>query len=177
MDELIEAARAGESGHIDRLIEAVWPIAYRLSYAVLGERELAQDAAQEACVVVYRTIAMLRSTQAFRVWFSRIVVREATRLGRRRSRVAPGRIEPGEPSDAATPIDVWRALARLPANLRAVIVLRYFRDFNSSEIAEILGIPAPTVRFRLMVAKRQLRPLLDDAQASTKEVHSHAIGI
>ncbi len=177
MKDIVEAARGGGTDDLDRLIEAVWPAAYRLAYAVLGEAQLAEDAAQEACVVLYRSISKLRSVDAFRVWFSRIVVREAGKL-RRRSVQASVQIRTvAVPADDTTPIDVWRALDSLPKHLRDVVVLRYFEEFNSSEIGTVLGIPAPTVRFRLMVAKRRLRPLLDDkANENTQGVESHVIG-
>jgi len=54
-------------------------------------------------------------------------------------------------------------------------VLRYFEDFSSAQIASILGIRAPTVRFRLIVARRRLRPLLDDGPMDLTKGVSHAI--
>lgn len=82
--ELVEKAMRGEPPDVESLIEAVWPDAYRLAYAVLGERQSAEDVAQEACVVVYRTIASLRSAAAFRVWF--YAVRSPRRVARIASR-------------------------------------------------------------------------------------------
>jgi RNA polymerase sigma-70 factor, ECF subfamily len=160
--ELVRAACEGGPAEIERLLEAVWPDAYRLARAVLEDRQAAEDAAQEACVILYRTIASLRNAAAFRVWFYRIVVREASELKRRRSRVET--VPEPEPSavDQTTSIDVWRALASLPQHLRDIVVLRYFEDLSSREIASVLRIPAGTVRFRLMMAKRRLRPLLND---------------
>jgi len=74
--ELVEAARDGGPAQIERLVEAIWPDAYRLARAILGEQQGAEDAAQEACIILYRTIASLRSAAAFRVgsiasWFAR----------------------------------------------------------------------------------------------------------
>jgi RNA polymerase sigma-70 factor (ECF subfamily) len=57
---------------------------------------------------------------------------------------------------------VWRALSALSHKLREVVVLRYFEDLSSPEIGSVLGIPEGTVRFRLMIARQRLRPLLDD---------------
>lgn len=175
--DLVQAARAGDPADVDRLVEAVWPDAYRLANAVLGERQAAEDAAQEACINLYRTIASLRSAGAFRVWFYRIVVREATQIKRRRPPNEPI-VETRAPAvDDATSIDVMRALARLPNNLRAIVVLRYFEQLSSREIASILKIPDGTVRFRLMIAKRRLRPLLDDEAPTHRagEVRTNAI--
>ena len=67
-------------------------------------------------------------------------------------------------------------LDTLAPELRSVVVLRYFEDLTSREIGTVLGVPAPTVRFRLMVALRRLRPLLDitDRVTPATEVRSHA---
>ena len=177
--ELVEAARNGGADKVEELLKTIWPDAYRLARAILGEDQPAQDAAQEACIILYRTIAQLRSTDAFRTWFYRIVVREAAEIKRRRSRAAPEVELTPLAADQATSIDIWRALATLPEHLRDIVVLRYFEDLSSREIAAVLRIPDGTVRFRLMIAKRRLRPLLGDdnanfAQASS-EAHVHAV--
>jgi RNA polymerase sigma-70 factor, ECF subfamily len=174
--QLVEAAIQGGPPEVEALIEAVWPDAYRLAYGILGERQSAEDVAQEACVVVYRTIASLRCAAAFRVWFYRIVVRRATEAKKRRDRIEPIIAENKVDEDRSAMIDIWCALASLPPHLRNVIVLHYFEDLSSREIASILRIPDGTVRFRLMTAKRRLRPLLGDTPtaAANHEVH-HAI--
>lgn len=160
--ELVDAARTGGRDEIEVLLRTVWPDAYRLARGVLGEAQPAEDAAQEACIVVYRTIASLRSSAAFRTWFYRIVVREAAEVKRRRSRVEPVQDAPVIAVDQTAPVDVWRALSVLSQKLREVVVLRYFEDLASPEIASVLGIPEGTVRFRLMIARQRLRPLLGD---------------
>ncbi len=175
--ELVTAAQGGDSAQVERLVQTIWPDAYRLAHAVLGDRQAAEDAAQEACIIVYRTIASLRDTAAFRVWFYRIVVREASALKRRRSRLEPA--APAEPqsADLAAAIDVWHALGSLPQALREAVVLRYFEGLSSREIAAVLRVPDGTVRFRLMTARRRLRPLLSDCLERTThgEVCTHAV--
>lgn len=177
--ELVEAARSGGRAQIDALVEAIWPDAYRLARAIVGDKQGAEDTAQEACIILYRTIASLRSADAFRVWFYRIVVREATELKRRRTRTEPPIQDDLAPLDPTATVDVWRALAALPPHLRDVVVLRFFEDLPTREIATVLRIPDGTVRFRLMVAKRRLRPLLSDrlqqATHESNEVRTHAM--
>lgn len=178
MLDLVQAARDGGARERDALIEAAWPFAYRIAYAMLRHRHAAEDAAQEACIIVYRSIATLRSADAFRVWFYRIVVREAASIRRRMERVDEDVRGEEDTPDTSTSIDVWRALESLPRSLREIVVLRFFEDLSSREIAAILRIPDGTVRFRLMMAKRRLRPLLEDLSPlheSPNEVRSHAI--
>lgn len=158
---LIEAAQRGAPREIERLMDAVWPNAYRLAYSILGDSAAAQDAAQDACITIYHNVKSLRSAAAFRVWTYRIIVRAATRMQRRE--LNPQEIiEPAPAPDAIEILDLWRALAEIPRQLRVVVVLRYFEDLNSREIADVLGIPDGTVRVRLATAMRRLRPLLSD---------------
>lgn len=57
-------------------------------------------------------------------------------------------------------LDLGAQILRLPRDLRIIVVLRYYLDCTSSEIGSILGIPAPTVRFRLAAARNRLRDAL-----------------
>ena len=159
---LIDAARRGMPGATDALLVAAWPHAFRIAYCIVRDAGLAEDAAQEACAILCCKIRQLRSSEAFRVWFYRIVTREATGLERRRRRTeAADTVEAidHEPS-VLDRIDVGRALAQLSAQHRAVIVLHYYAALNSREIGEILRLPDGTVRSHLLAARRALRHLL-----------------
>lgn len=158
-ENLIDEARGGSVDALERLLESVWPDAYRIAYSIVRNRTAAEDAAQESCATVYRSIATLRSAGAFRVWFYRIVAREAlrqTRASAAQTAQATGQIPP----DRENRLDISRALGTLSPDLRAAVVLHYYADLTSREIAEALGVAAPTVRFRLMLARRRLKPLL-----------------
>jgi RNA polymerase sigma-70 factor (ECF subfamily) len=77
---------------------------------------------------------------------------------------AAGRTTSDDPSER---LDLEAAIAQLPESLRLVLELHYFVGLTSREVGTALGIPAATVRFRLMIARRRLRPLLCDSTAST----------
>jgi len=157
--EIVRAAQAGAPADMEVLLAQLWPHAYRVAFSVAQDRVLAEDAAQEASAIIYREIGNLRSPDAFRVWMYRIVIREALRLVKRDA-TAPNVSQPQDEPDIESRLDVLRALARLPAQLRAVVVLRYYADLNSREIATVLGIPSATVRFRLGQARQRLSHLL-----------------
>lgn len=155
--DLIETARDGNG--VDRLLETFWPHAFRIARSIIHDHTLAEDAAQEACAVIYRQISQLRSAEAFRVWAYRIVAREALRVAKRNVN-APLAAETSYLSDLDTRVDVLMALTQLSPDLRAVIVLQYYAELSSGEIASVLGIPSPTVRFRLARARQALRTIL-----------------
>jgi RNA polymerase sigma-70 factor, ECF subfamily len=163
--ELIEAARRGAAGAIDQLVAQAWPHAFRIAYSIVRDRQLAEDAAQEACAVLYRKARQLREAGAFRVWFYRVVMRHARRLDRREAMARSterGRLADVEVAGSVARLDVARALGKLSQVQRAVIVLSFYAGMTSIEIAEVLKIPAASVRFHRMRAKRVLEQMLDE---------------
>lgn len=158
--DLVIRART-DAAAIEPLIVAIWPHCFRVAAAVLGDRRLAEDAAQEACIVVQRALRRLRSVEAFDGWTYRIVLREAARIARGSRMVSPA--DPATLAlDDPTSLDVWRALAALPPHLRSVVVLFYFDDLPGDSIARILRVSPVTVRTRLARARKRLRGLLDE---------------
>lgn len=61
--EIVEAARAGDPADIERLLETVWVDAYRLAMSITAQAQSAEDAAQDACVVMFRGISSLRNRE------------------------------------------------------------------------------------------------------------------
>jgi len=173
-EQLIDRAISGSVEALERLLEAIWPDAYRIAYSIVRERAAAEDAAQEACAIVYRKIATLRSAAAFRVWLYRIVTREALRQPQRSAQQSFEAPQQNTP-DRESRLDVGRALDSLSPDLRAVVILHYYAELTSKEIAAILSIPAPTVRFRLMLARGRLRPLLEERAERKTPIRSKGL--
>lgn len=158
-----------DSAALETLLIAVWPEAYRVAFGVLHDRGLAEDAAQEACASIALGLPALRFNEAFYKWMYRIIIRHAMVSAKRIEKVAGDDLPP-EPSTVSSDderLDIFAAIAALPKPQRAAVVLRYYAGFNSSEIAAVLGAPAPTIRFRLMVARRTLRRALAMIDSST----------
>ena len=173
---LVEHARSGGPA-LDRLIETVWPDAFRLAFCILRDRGLAEDAAQEACAAIVRSLPSLRRSEAFAAWSRRVVVNEAIAASRRRPQVEPldAVTEPGVAADTTDALDLYDALAALTPLQRATIVLHYYAGLTSAEIAAATRLPSSTIRFHLMRARRALRKALSrGAQThSDDEVLSH----
>ena len=168
--EVVTAAAGGDAAAVEQLVTMIWPACFRLAASLIGDTALAQDAAQEACVIVHRKIAGLRDAGAFDTWLYRIVARESSRVRRQHTDV-PLSYEEGFVRDTATSLDVWRALATLSPHLREVTVLFYFDDLKTEEIASILRVPHPTVRTRLMRAREHLRHTLGDYEIHPQTPH------
>lgn len=160
--EIVTAALTGDSVAAEQLVAAIWPGCFRLAATVIGDRNLAQDAAQEACAIVLRRIRTLRSIDAFDAWLYRIVMREASRVRRSSSARDEQNSELAKQSDGTMTLDVWRALDALSPEQREVVVLFYFDDLRTDEIAAILRVAHPTVRTRLARARERLRGIMSD---------------
>jgi RNA polymerase sigma-70 factor, ECF subfamily len=176
--DVIARALSGSDLAAEELVAAIWPGCFRLAMMVTGDRGLAEDAAQETCVIVDHKIHSLRHVEAFDAWLYRIVIRESARVQRLRGQVA----EPAEGVtliDGTVSLDVWRALAALSGELREVTVLFYFHGLSGEEIAAALRISHGNVRVRLSRARERLRSLLSDydfrPHEPTWEVQHNAI--
>ena len=129
-------------------------MAFGYALGLLGERHLAEDAAQEGFIAAWQNIESLRQPDLFPAWLRRIIQWQCFRFKRGDSR----RFVPMEDdieAPAESPLDqvarrdidekVRRAVEALPEKLREVTVLRYIGDYSASEIARFMGLNAGTV--------------------------------
>jgi RNA polymerase sigma-70 factor, ECF subfamily len=186
-EELLRAHAAGDRDAFAELVrrhrDRLWSIALR----TLGDREEAADALQDALLSAHRAAARFRGDSAVTTWLHRIVVNACLdRVRRRQSHPtvplpdgtrysdqdssAVARPEPAAPSvDHDTALVVREALARLPIEQRAALVLVDLQGYSVAEVAEILGVAEGTVksrcargRARLAVLLGHLRPIAGD---------------
>ena len=140
----------------------------RLCFCCLQDRMLAEDAVQETFLKVYRRLDDLRPELNEKAWLYRIAVncsrdiRRSSWFRRINRRVTPDLVpDPSGPPPSEEIIDLNRAIAKLSAGQREVILLRYYQGFSETEIAEILGRSQSSVAGRLKRAKEQLQALLE----------------
>jgi RNA polymerase sigma-70 factor (ECF subfamily) len=142
---------------MDALIAHLWPEVFRVALGIVRDRAAAEDAAQDACASIARSLPALRDDRAFYGWMYRIAGRCAVDYAKRQSRETSLPDGPATQSDPDGAIDLRTAIARLPLGQRSAVVLHYFAGLSSGEIAAVLGTPSPTVRFHLMLARKALR--------------------
>jgi RNA polymerase sigma-70 factor (ECF subfamily) len=174
---IVDAVLAGDRDAFRRLVEREAPALVRACQRILGDHADAEDAAQEAFVTAFRSLATWRGDGPFGAWLTRIGVRIALRQAGRRRTVpwldpsrSPG---PGAPGDAeraadraalaAAPMtdpallsmraehatEIRAAVAALPDPYREVVALRFFGDASLQEIARQTGKPLGTVKTQL----------------------------
>jgi RNA polymerase sigma-70 factor (ECF subfamily) len=142
--------------HRDRL----WAVALR----TLGDREEAADALQDALISAFRAAARFRGDSAVTTWLHRIVVNACLdRVRRRQARPTvelPDVEQAGPDIDTDTALDVHAALARLPDDQRAAIVLVDMEGYSVADAAIVLDIPIGTVKSRCARGRARLAGLL-----------------
>jgi RNA polymerase sigma-70 factor (ECF subfamily) len=165
--------RAGDESALAEMYKRFSGPMFAAAYSLLGDRDAAADAVQQAFVQAWRAAERFDDTRDLQPWLYAITRRTAVdvyRLRRRSSfdvpldETAAGGREPAAegPSLDAT-WQVWQvrsALEQLPADERQVLRLAYFQGMTQSEIAVSLGIALGTVKSRTSRAQRRLAGLL-----------------
>jgi len=187
---IVAAVLGGDRDAFRRLVDREGAGLVRACQRILGDHGEAEDAAQEAFVTAFRSLASWRGDGPFGAWLTRIGVRIALRHAGRRRTVAwrdPARF--GPPTDRPDPADraadraavseastadpallslraerateIRTAVASLPEPYREVVALRFFGEASLQEIARQTGRPLGTVKTHLHRGLARLRGRLE----------------
>ncbi len=164
--ELVVRARGGDRDAFTELVARSLGRLTAVARMILRDEYAAQDAVQDACIEAWRSLPGLRDPDKFEAWMRRILVRACFQNIRRGRRVQAIEIEltpDNEPAIAGPErhLDIHdqleRSLARLSADLRAVVVLVYYLDLPYEDAAQAMGVPLGTMKSRLNRATQALR--------------------
>ena len=176
--ELVTRAQHGDEQAFASLAVAAGNRLHSVAFRILRDTDLAEDATQQALLGIWRDLPQLRDPAHFDAWSYRLLVRACYAEAGRQRRWAPNLhlLAADEPM-AANGLDsvvdrdqLERGFRRLSIDHRAVVVLHHYLDLPLGEVADVLGLPAGTVRSRLHHAMRGLRAALDaDARPTARE--------
>ena len=186
---IVQAVLAGDRDAFRSLVEDESAAVVRACHRILGDLHEAEDAAQEAFVTAYRSLASWRGDGPFGAWLTRIAVRIALRQAGRRRAVTwldPASAADGTGGDATSAAaasaamaavsstdpsllavraerasDIRQAVAALPEPYREVVVLRFFGELSLEEIARQTERPLGTVKTHLHRGLLRLRATVD----------------
>jgi RNA polymerase sigma-70 factor (ECF subfamily) len=173
---LARVARADEAA-LAELYDRYGGVAYGLAHRILRDQSLAQDAVQEAFLAVWRTAASFDPRRGkASTWLLTFVHRRAVDVvryeDRRRARpLDDAPIASGDATDETAAVREQRravqaALAQLPPDQRAALVLLDLEGYSVAEIAEMLGIAEGTVKSRCARGRARLAVLLGHLRTS-----------
>jgi RNA polymerase sigma-70 factor (ECF subfamily) len=179
-EDLMELVREGDTRAFEVVFDRHGGVAFSLAYRMSGRRALAEDIVQEAFLSLWRTGARYDRTRgSVRSWVLSAVHNRAIDAFRRESlregkTVGDDSLAERLESPSRTPEEVERrdearqlhtALDTLPGEQRRVIELAYFGGFSHSEIADMLSLPAGTVKGRMRLGLAKLRVTIGDPVA------------
>ncbi|MFN7956963.1 MAG: sigma-70 family RNA polymerase sigma factor [Holophagaceae bacterium] len=170
LEPLVRRVLAGEREAFETLVQRTEARLLALAWRMLGDRHLAEDAAQETYLRAYRSLASFRLGERFEAWLVRIAVNVCRDLARKRGPLPlpvdaldtlPGESSTLEAEEAAL-LDqrralVQRALASLPQGERAALVLRDLEGLTTEETAHLLGVRPVTVRSQAAAARAKVQ--------------------
>jgi len=172
---LARAAAHGDRAALETLLSRHADRIVNICRRIMGNREDALDAAQEAMLAVVRGIGRYDERAAFTTWLYRVATNAALDETRRRARRPTPVDEIPEAHDGSGAVDqrvvqrldVDAALADLTPDFRAAVVLRDLCDLDYQEIADALGVPIGTVRSRIARGRAALASALGNRTPSS----------
>ncbi|HTM51732.1 MAG TPA: sigma-70 family RNA polymerase sigma factor [Bryobacteraceae bacterium] len=186
--QLAKELMAGHPDAFDRFVELYNAKVFRYSFTMCGQREDAEEVAQETLMKVFESLGQLRAPERLKPWVFRIA-KNACLMKRRRSLFAPKRelsldaLKPSKSGDgegarleiadwSALPDDIAsngelkralnRAVEQLPDIYKAVFLLRDVEELSTEDAAGVLGVSEDVVKTRLHRARLALRKSLDE---------------
>ncbi len=158
MEQLrVSSVRRHGGDTVEALFRAEYVGMVRLAYTLVGNTAEAEELVQDSFAEVHRHLEDIRRPGAY---LRQTVVMRCRSLLRRR-RVMQSH-PPEVPNDLPGPAgELWDVLLKLTEDQRIAVVLRYYGGYRAAEVAEMLGIPAATVRSHV---KRGLAALREELQ-------------
>jgi RNA polymerase sigma factor (sigma-70 family) len=170
-ERLVAAARGGDVESIAALVAGAHPHVQRFARSLCATPEDAEDAAQEALIVLYRKIGTLRASGALVSWMFRIIRHECIRRARlmMRSQAAPlpdaaaaGPSAEDEVFERLEAARVAAAIAALPADQRRVLIMRDVQGLSGRMVADALGLSTAAMKSRLHRARAAVQRTLSE---------------
>lgn len=180
---LVLTAQNGDLDAFAEIVSRFQDMAYLVAYAMLGDFQLAEDAAQEAFVDAYLSLPTLRQPAAFPGWFRRVVCKHGDRVVRGKhlatvplaaaAELVTAELDPAAHLEAQELNRAVRTeVTALPDRQRIVVTLFYLADQSQREIADVLDVPVATVKKRLHDARKRLRERMVVTMRETLQARS-----
>ena len=177
--ELVKKSQLGDKSAFEELVKRHQELVFSLSFKLTGNRELANDVAQEAFIRAWKAIGKFRGDSTFGTWIYRITVNTAWTLRKKAKKHYSLNIE-----DTQEPVVIYekkdpelvainsdlslvlrKALNQIPLEQRIIVELKNIEGRSHKEIADYLDISVTAAKVRLHRAHQKLRNILEEIEA------------
>src|SRR6202011_216194 len=175
---LVARALRGDKDAFDDIFDRYNGLMLRTAYSIVKDRDIAEDAVQNALIQAWQHLPSLRETGALRSWLLRIVVNQCITFKRRLARSTmflhqsfseqetflASQVAGDAKGYVERSWDLARAVEKVPAKQQNVIALHYYQGMTLPEISQRLQISENTLKKRIQAALSNLRCVLRDAK-------------
>ena len=164
----VQALRERRIDTLAGLLEVYGREIQGVAYLILRDQALAEDIAIETLLTAYERGGSIRDETALRPWLLRVATNKALSARRSSARVVhlavmPDAHQPGDlASESSERMVLLQAVDRLPIQMRAAVVLRYYADLPVEGVAAALGKSPNTIKAQLRTALERLRRTLGE---------------
>ena len=177
--ELVKKSQLGDKSAFEELVKRHQELVFSLSFKLTGNRELANDVAQEAFIRAWKAIGKFRGDSTFGTWIYRITVNTAWTLRKKAKKHYSLNIEDTQepvvvdekkdPELVAINSDLSlvlrKALNQIPLEQRIIVEFKNIEGRSHKEIADYLDISVTAAKVRLHRAHQKLRNILEEIEA------------
>ena len=177
--ELVKKSQLGDKSAFEELVKRHQDLVFSLSFRLTGNRELANDVAQESFIRAWKAIEKFRGDSTFGTWIYRITVNTAWTLRKKAKKHYSLNIEDTQepvvidekkdPELVAINSDLSvvlrKALNQIPLEQRIIVELKNIEGRSHKEIADYLDISVTAAKVRLHRAHQKLRNILEEIEA------------
>ena len=167
---LVKKANKGSKRAFEKLVQQHYERIYRTAYLYVHNEEDALDVVQEAAYQAYKSIHSLKHPEYFMTWLTRIVIRCAGQLIKKKNNVIPMSDEylSNLPEESNSGIEessqLLHAIQQLRVNYRTAIILFFYYDYSIKMISKEMDIPENTVKTYLSRGKAELKKLINSEE-------------
>ena len=176
--ELVRLSQLGDQTAFEQLVVRHQDLVFSLAFKVTGNKEMANDVAQEAFIRAWKAIDKFRGDSTFGTWIYRITVNSAWTLRKKAKKHNTLNIddtyepviidEKRDPELVAINSDLSstliNALDKIPLEQRIIVELKNIEGRSHKEIADFLGISVTAAKVRLHRAHQRLRDILEEVE-------------
>ena len=182
---LVEQMIAGDEKAFEDIVEIYYGKALRLAYLISGNYADSQDIVQETFINCFKNASKIREPQHFESYLNKTLTRKAWEICKKRKQEQPvDEFFDESIADSFSVTDsyiqkeenrlILKTIMSLPVKHRSVVILYYYNNLTTKEIAEITGLFEGTVKSRLSSARKKIKKKLEQSDSYFAQIQKEA---